>query len=146
MSLTVSSYTLDADGKMAGMFPPTIQFWREPGYKDLTREQQHQRWREANPNPGEDMAGPELYRKEVWGSETVCSLGCTLLPTLKERDIYATGGQIEQLEREVGMLRDNIALVSERTAQDVERLEHYLQNMTEAIGRARAISGGVVIW
>ena len=146
MSLSVSSYTLDADGKMAGMFPPTIQFWREPGFQDLTPEQKLERWREANPNPGKELAGPEKYREEVWGSETVCSLGCTLLPTLKEKDIYATGDQIEQLEREVGILRDNIALVSEQTARDMEGLEHYLQNMTEAIGRARAISGSVVIW
>ena len=126
--------------------PPVIEFWRESWFKDLTQEQKIQRCLADNPNQRKEMAGAETYRWEVWGSETVCSLGCILLPTLKEKDIYATGDQIEQLEREVGILRDNIALVSEQTARDMEGLEHYLQNMTEAIGRARAISGSVVIW
>ena len=146
MSLTVDAYTLNSDGKMEGLFPPTIQFWREPGFKDLTREQQLQRWRECNPNPGKDMAGPESYREELWGSEAVCTLGCVLLPTLREKNIYAVGEQIDQLAQEVNFIRVNSALISQQTRCEEDRLEHYLTNIMDAIERARSIGGGVVIW
>lgn len=111
MSLTVNSYTLTPEGKMENIYPPTVRFWQEPGFRDLTKEQQLQRWREANPDPGKDMAGPETYRWKLWGSEAVLSLGCTLLPTLKTTDIYATGEQLEQLDREVTRLQANIGLI-----------------------------------
>lgn len=146
MSLTVGTYTLTPEGKMAGIYPPIVQFWREPGFKDLTSEQQLQRWREVNPNPGKDMAGPENYRWKLWGSEAVLSLGCTLLPTLRTTDIYATGEQLDQLACEVELLQANIGLVYRLADSDVNSVEHYLQNMAEAIARARAINGGVVIW
>jgi hypothetical protein len=93
--------------------------------------------------PFNDLAGFESTRKNFWASEEVRNLGLTLLPTLKERDIWAEGVELIQLESEINILAH--ALPALNSSYGYEYLQFRLSNIKEAIRLAKESLGGVNI-
>jgi hypothetical protein len=69
-----------------------------------------------------------------------------LLPTLVERDLVAEGGDLVALEVEARLVLANISKFTEQAGADGESLPLRIQNILDAIDRARQAGGGVVIW
>lgn len=70
--------------------------------------------------PHNELAGFESWRATVYGSLTARRLGLRILPALADDDVYASSGQLDELEREVNVLRQSVqALVDELLAQGV---------------------------
>ncbi|MFJ7074497.1 hypothetical protein [Streptomyces sp. NPDC098781] len=96
--------------------------------------------------------GFESWRKTVWGSQFVRSLGARLLPVLAEGDLYAEAGEVPELLREVALLRthlDALAVGTEhpRTVEEHrEGIADRLRIIEESAHKALEIGGGVLIW
>ncbi|MEU3353625.1 hypothetical protein [Streptomyces sp. NPDC037389] len=99
-----------------------------------------------------DRAGFERWRRTVWGSETVRSLGARFFPKLADGDLYVHPTDVPAFIAECLVVRtrvDRIAArmpTSEPYAFTVELLEQRLGNITDAARRAQRIGGGVLIW
>lgn len=107
--------------------------------------------------PYSELAGFESWRWTVWGSAPVRRLGLTILPSLADGDVYASGVRLDELEAEVRQLERVLrAVVDELEASGVhivanadpyETVRERLANIAAAIRLARALPGGeVVIW
>jgi hypothetical protein len=125
MSLLVHVFVLDADGKM--------QLLEEPrGVSDL--------------------AGFENWRTQVWGSEVVRSLGARFFPALADGDLEVAAGQVPAFKDECLLLRENLETIVTQTAAGRTAEEHRntvsqrLAHIEDAVRRAQAADGGVLIW
>lgn len=97
-------------------------------------------------NDGHHMAGPESARYELWGSDSIKRLGAKYLPLLSESDLFVRYEMLDELEREVRLLGDNVAVIrSELKRKDDCALPHYLENFLRAIEIARQHGGGISI-
>ena len=95
---------------------------------------------------GHHMAGPESARQELWGSEVIKRLGAKCLPQLSDSDLFVGNERLDELEREVYLLGDNVDLIrSELKRNDDCALPHYLANFLRAIKIARQHGGGISI-
>jgi hypothetical protein len=95
--------------------------------------------------PSSDLAGFEVTRMDLWGSDAVRALGLELLPTLREGDVYAEGDDLRRLAEEVATLRKSIAGVSAATEYSEVFIAARLDNIDAAIRIARRVGGGVYI-
>ncbi len=110
-----------------------------------------------DPNSGEEidytdwdhvhhMAGPESARQELWGSASIKSLGAKYLPCLSEGDLWVPNEVLDEFEREVRVLSDNVERIRwELNRRDDCALPHYLANFLRAIETARQHGGGMSI-
>jgi hypothetical protein len=73
------------------------------------------------------------------------NLGLTLLPTLRDGDIYAENTDLETLELEANLNLQNLDLVFQHTAFDNEQVAFRVKNILGAVERAKHINGGVYI-
>ena len=121
--------------------------------------------------PFNGLAGFEAWRHRVWGSPPVVRLGCTVLPLLAERDVFASGQMLEELERDVKLLQASLRRVVDELLQSgvpivapdalvagavpgapidpYQVVAARLANIAEAVRLAKAVPGGageVVIW
>lgn len=102
------------------------------------------------------LAGSESWRTMLWGSEPVKALGFRILPSLAHGDVFASGHDLLQLESEVQVLQRTLCAVVDALIESgvqigyndrYEVAQLYLNNIAEAVRRARAIRDGeVVIW
>ena len=94
------------------------------------------------------MAGGESWRSEVYGSTAAKSLGLKILPTLNEPDTAFWQGQemLDCLESEAVTLLENLVFVAEQSAYEAESIRYNVQNILDAVLKAKEINGGVVIW
>ena len=95
---------------------------------------------------GRCMAGVEVARFELWGSESVRRRGATFLPQLAESDLWVMPEELDDFVAEV------FRLLAEVTELRVELgrgpdclLPHYLNNFLHAAEFARGKGGGVWI-
>jgi hypothetical protein len=88
--------------------------------------------------------GGENWRRFFYGSDKAKSLGLKLIPTLAQGDIYAGGEELELLEQEIKIMKENlVSLVGEGSEQKyAQRLEYILQ----AIEHAKSLQAHVVLW
>src|SRR5688572_4684603 len=93
------------------------------------------------------LAGHESSRRDLWGSDAAISLGLSLLPSLRTKDLYAEGDDLARLEKEVQTLLEHIESVSEQTRCGADYIRERAQNILAAIKRAREFGpdAGVVI-
>ena len=97
-------------------------------------------------NDGHHMAGPEAARHELWGSDSIKRLGAKYLPQLSGSDLFVCNEMLEEFEREVRLLSDNVPLIRfELNRYDDCALPHYLANFLRAIETARKNGGGITI-
>ena len=119
MSLLVNVYVLDENGKM------------------LFRDSK---------NSSEELAGFEVYRTEVYGSELAKRLGFKVLPTLASNNIHAKGQEINQLKAEAEIIMREASAFAEQFKNDAETIKYRADNIRKACIRARKMQGNVVIW
>lgn len=98
---------------------------------------------EANQN---DIFGFETWRKTVWGHSVLIALGCVLIPSLCETDVYAEKEDIKVLEKEVRLIENSIKECSHSIGVDEERILSRIKNLKSAIEvTKRYKDGGVYI-
>ncbi|MFI8830805.1 hypothetical protein ACIGPN_07235 [Streptomyces afghaniensis] len=99
-----------------------------------------------------DSAGFESWRRTVWGSEAVRSLGARHLPVLAEDNLFVEAGEVPGFLREVALLRANLELIAATTerprgiAERRHQLDSRLRNIEATALRALESGGGVLIW
>lgn len=96
--------------------------------------------------PFNDLFGVEIWRSKVWGSKTLEQMGCKILNTLKNSDIYAENDEITQLETELLKIVHHIEEVSNQLNIHKDSLLFRVKNALEAIKVAKEQpNGGVCI-
>lgn len=99
-----------------------------------------------------DMAGFESWRRTVWGSEVLRSLGARYFPALADGDLTVAPEQVSDFLAECALVRRNLASVAPRRepgAWDegyVRQVSERLANIESAALRALRSGGGVVVW
>ena len=92
------------------------------------------------------LAGFERSRTVLWSAPIMVKLGLKLLPSLKNSNVRVQGKGLDDLEREVGIIRANMNAIVAEVRFSEETLQHSTQNFLDAIQQAREVGGGVVIW
>ncbi len=90
-----------------------------------------------------DLIGVEVCRTLLWGSGIMRSIGCTMLPSLAEGDIWATGDELKSLEHEAHTIIQNLGRVCREAGFDEGSIRFRLGNLLAAV-RAAAEHGGAV--
>jgi hypothetical protein len=110
-------------------------------------------WRVLDvPEGCDDSAGFESWRRTVWGSGTVRSLGARYLPVLAEDNLLVEAPEVPDFLREVALLRANLDLIAATTerprgiTERRDQLESRLRNIEAAALRALESGAGVLIW
>jgi hypothetical protein len=93
---------------------------------------------------GEDLAGFEVWRREVYGSNAAMRLGLTLLPTLREDDIRVTGGDITKLKKEAECLIDHAEMLGSSTGVEATAIRFRAENIVHACDLA--LSRNAMVW
>jgi hypothetical protein len=93
-----------------------------------------------------ELAGFESFRHSFYGGQAARALGLRLLSSLATCDLYVEGDELLLLQTEVQCVMEKIDLFTSEANKDHERLDFYIQNILDAIARARNAQGGVVIW
>lgn len=100
----------------------------------------------VNVGYSEELFGFEICRHELWGHSIMLQLDLSLLPSLKETDIYAEDEiSLSQLENEAHLILCRMAQVVAGTNFDEEYITLRLQNLLRAISLAKKVGGGVHI-
>jgi hypothetical protein len=92
---------------------------------------------------GHSMAGVEVARVELWGSESVRRRGATFLPQLADSDLWVQPEDLDRFVAEVRMLLADVDAL--RMELGYALLPHYLNNFLRAAEYARSHDGGVWI-
>jgi hypothetical protein len=107
----------------------------------------------VNDPPGTSAAvGAESFRHELWGSAAARRLGATFLPQLADINLENRGnlqvppGRLDAFERECVLLAENIEQLSAASGCEADRILSYLNNMRNAVERAKAVHGGIIVW
>ncbi|WP_425886982.1 hypothetical protein [Micromonospora zamorensis] len=96
--------------------------------------------------------GAESFRYKLWGSAAARRLGATFLPQLGDitvenhAELQVPPDQLDVFEQECVLLEESVERLSAATGYDADRILHYLTNMRDAVARARAVHGGIIIW
>ena len=113
------------------------------------RNQINQAIEEVEQSPQEpfnDLFGPEGWRYTIWGSQCIQDLGCEMLASLRSQDIYADIHELDKLEKEILLIRNQIDLVSSTLHIASDAISFRVNNVLEAIRMARQYeNGGVYI-
>lgn len=94
---------------------------------------------------GEELAGFEHWRTDVWGSLVVRNLGAKFLPQLSHSNLWIENKDLEKFKNEIIMLIENVNLIAEKVKCESDSIKHRLVNFLKAIERARPNIGGVCI-
>ena len=104
------------------------------------------------PDGCSDMAGFESWRREVWGSAVVRSLGARFFPVLADADLMVSPDQVADFLVECALIRGSLEAVAPRRdpalrdAGYVRQVSARLANIEAAAERARGCGGGVIVW
>ncbi|MEI2399501.1 MULTISPECIES: hypothetical protein [Paenibacillus] len=98
------------------------------------------------PAPHNDLFGFESCRKTLWGNELISELGCELVHSLKDTDIYVFNEEIEKLKSEFLILLDNLDIISQHTDYIKDFIEFRIRNALEMIKVALHEKDKVGVW
>ncbi|MEU8179278.1 hypothetical protein AB0B85_20795 [Micromonospora sp. NPDC049044] len=79
-------------------------------------------------------------------------LGATFLPQLADVTVENRGnlqvfpGQLDAFDKGCTLHVENVELLAAATGYDAERILRYLTNARDAVQRAKAVQGGIIIW
>jgi hypothetical protein len=82
--------------------------------------------------PNDFLFGFEAYRKTLWGRVIMRELGCRMIYSLKDRDIYAFDEDLQELKRELNVILSNIDFFENKTTYK-DYVEFRVKNALEAI-------------
>ena len=104
------------------------------------------------PDGCSDMAGFESWRREVWGSAVVRSLGARFFPELAVGDLTVAPDQLSDFLAECALIRSNLEAVvpccdpAWREDTYIRAVSARLANIEAAAERAQGCGGGVLVW
>ena len=96
-------------------------------------------------NSHNELFGFESWRKEVWGNEIMESIGCNLLYSLSQKDVYVYDSDIQILKHELYKVIEQIETVSKVTRVNKEAIEFRVRNALEMVRVAEKHSDNVGI-
>ena len=88
--------------------------------------------REISPDRN-DIFGFESTRQSLWGHDAIKNLGCELINSLKETDVFAFDEDVEVLKNEFLTILKNIDLISEQINLEKWAIEIRVLNALEVI-------------
>ena len=157
MSLNITIYTFSLTGQRQTVrgvdWKSVIENWsvHKPSKEERNQEidqllRDSQVWR--------TIAGPEVWRTEVYGSPEAKTLGLTLLPSLSQRNLDVQGAELDRLAWEIEILIQNMAVFvaitppiidqMTKTPQNDGMLSRF-QNIANATAEAKQLNGGIEI-
>ena len=83
--------------------------------------------------PNNGLFGFEIWRKSLWGNPIMYKLGCELIPTLKDTDIFATEKNLEKLKSELLIIKKNIIEISKHSEVDKDTIIDRVSNALDFI-------------
>jgi hypothetical protein len=83
--------------------------------------------------PNNGLFGFEIWRKSLWGNPIMYKLGCEIIPTLQNTDIFATEKNLEKLKGELLIIKNNIIEISKCTEVDKDTIMDRVSNALEFI-------------
>jgi hypothetical protein len=95
--------------------------------------------------PGRDLAGFEVWRTKVWGTDGAIRRGAYFLSTLAKSDLYVEHEELDTFEAECQLLLRDIEGFAAEIEGDGAAIRHRLENFLWTIERARETGGGVYI-
>lgn len=100
------------------------------------------------PSPHNDLFGFEVCRKTLWGSKLVHELGCELISSLRNTDIYAFDDDLDKLSGEFLVLLEHLDELILHTGYDKRFIEFRVRNALEMIKIAltEKDKAGIAIW
>ncbi|MFE7356078.1 hypothetical protein ACFU8Q_23530 [Streptomyces sp. NPDC057543] len=99
-----------------------------------------------DPEDGSDMAGTEVCRTTLWGSDAARALGARFFPELATGDLYVEPEDVDDFLAECELLHRNAATLAGGSGHRRDYAAARLANITAAALRARAVGGGVLVW
>ena len=87
--------------------------------------------------PFSDVFGLESWRKNIWSSVTLKKIGCNLLYTLKDKDIYTKNEDLKLLETELNIIKENLNRIAIEFKIESKAIEFRLNNALEAVRIAK---------
>lgn len=99
-------------------------------------------------NPCNDLFGFEKWRQTLWGHKIIKDLGCDLVYSLRETNVFVYDSDVIKLKNEFLKILNNIDLLSEETNIDKPSIEFRIRNGLEAIRIAEKYIDkvGVALW
>jgi hypothetical protein len=99
-------------------------------------------------SPHNDLFGFEEWRKSVWGHKVMFTIGCELIYSLRESNVYVFDEDVINLKNELSKLLDNIEQIVKETNIDRSSIEFRVKNALEAIRVAEKNLDkvGVALW
>lgn len=85
------------------------------------------------PSPHNELFGFDRCRETLWGHPIMKSLGCELIGTLKDQNIYAFDEDVFKLKKELNKIFENIERVAKETNYAPEFILFRVENALEAI-------------
>lgn len=95
---------------------------------------------------GKDLAGGERFRSILYGSEVAENLGLTILPQLKYQDLYIESEKLEDVEKELKIILENIEEFMKVVDSKQDYVQARVQNVLDAVQIAKEKNGVIVIW
>ncbi|MFB7594986.1 hypothetical protein [Streptomyces sp. NPDC056160] len=99
-----------------------------------------------DPEHGDTLAGFESTRTRLWGSEAFRDLGSRFFPQLDGSDLYVEREEIDDFLAECEAIRPHLGHLAGQTGYDTEYVTKRFDNIVAAALRAKAESGGIVVW
>lgn len=100
------------------------------------------------PGPHNDLFGVESCRTTLWGSDVIKELGCELIYSLKETNVYVFDEDLEKLRNEFILMMDHLETVIQHTGFDRVYIEFRVGNALEMIKIALREKDkvGIALW
>ena len=92
-----------------------------------------------------EVAGLESWRNEVYASKEVVLYGAKYLPRLKNEDLLVYGDELENFREEVVILISKVKELAEDLSMHADSLTCRLENIQNAIIKAKQSNKGVFI-
>jgi hypothetical protein len=94
--------------------------------------------------PGGDLAGFEVWRRELYGSDEALRLGLTLLPTLRGADIQATGDELKRLKNEAQCIVEHAEMLASSIGLEASAIRFRAENIARACDVA--LARNAMVW
>ncbi|MFF2325575.1 MULTISPECIES: hypothetical protein [unclassified Streptomyces] len=98
-----------------------------------------------DPEDGGNLAGTEICRTSLWGSDAARALGARFFPEPATGNPHVEPEDVDDFLDECALLRRDAAVLAGGGGDRQDHVVARLANITAAALRARAVGGGVLI-
>jgi hypothetical protein len=93
--------------------------------------------------PANEAVGAEGSRRGFWSHDALVRRGMSVLPSLREADVYADGPELDALEREITAILAELDEIARETQSDPVWVRFRAENVLAAIQLAREVEDGI---